>query len=103
MKSTRRQFLITSLGAVSALALSREALAEAPTVSESDPAARALGYKPNAAQVDRTKYPRYAVGQTCSNCVYYQGRPTDTFASCTLLGGKRVAGRGWCSVYVKKA
>ena len=103
MKSTRRQFLITSLGAASALALSREALAEAPIVSESDPVARVLGYKANATKVDRAKYPGYVVGQTCGNCMYYQGSPTDVFAPCPLLGSKRVAGKGWCNAYVEKA
>ncbi|MFP3615501.1 High potential iron-sulfur protein, partial [Paraburkholderia sp. SIMBA_050] len=48
MKTTRRSFLITSIGAVSALALSREALADAPMLSETDPTAVALGYKADA-------------------------------------------------------
>jgi len=102
MKSTRRQFLITSLGVASALTLSHEALAEAPVASESDPIARALGYKANAAQVPRAKYPKYVAGQTCRNCAYYQGKPTAALAPCTMLGGKRVAGGGWCNAYVKK-
>jgi hypothetical protein len=104
MKSSRRTFLITSLGAVSALALaSREALADAPHVAENDPTAVALGYKMDATKVDKAKYPKYAAGETCSNCQFFQGKATDAFAPCPMFGGKQVAGKGWCSAYSKKA
>ncbi len=104
MKSSRRTFLITSLGAASALALaSRQALADAPKVAESDPTATALGYKMDATKVDKAKYPKYAAGESCSNCQFFQGKPTDAFAPCPMFGGKQVAGKGWCSAYSKKA
>lgn len=104
MKSSRRTFLITSLGAVSALALScREALADAPKVTESDPTAVALGYKMDATKVDKAKYPKYAAGEKCSNCQFFQGKATDAFAPCPMFGGKQVANGGWCSAYSKKA
>jgi hypothetical protein len=103
MKSSRRTFLITSIGAVSALALSREALADAPKVAESDPTAQALGYKADASQVDKAKYAKYAAGQDCGNCSFYQGKPTDAFAPCPMFAGKQVAAKGWCSAYNKKA
>jgi hypothetical protein len=103
MKSSRRTFLITSIGAVSALALSREALADAPKVAESDPTAQALGYKLDASQVDKAKYAKYAVGEDCGNCSFYQGKPTDAFAPCPMFAGKQVAAKGWCSAYNKKA
>ncbi|GAB7526920.1 high-potential iron-sulfur protein [Paraburkholderia sp. 2C] len=103
MKSSRRTFLITSIGAVSALALSREALADAPKVAESDPTAQALGYKADASQVDKAKYAKYAAGEDCGNCSFYQGKPTDAFAPCPMFAGKQVAAKGWCSAYNKKA
>ncbi|CAB3725892.1 high-potential iron-sulfur protein [Trinickia soli] len=104
MKSSRRTFLITSLGAASALALgSRQALADAPKVAESDPTAQGLGYKLDATTVDKAKYPKYAAGQECSNCQFFQGKPTDAFAPCPIFGGKQVSGKGWCSAYSKKA
>ena len=104
MKSSRRTFLIPSLGAVSALALaSREALADAPHVTESDPTAVALGYKMDATKVDKAKYPKYAAGEKCANCQFFQGKPTDAFAPCPMFGGKEVANGGWCSAYSKKA
>lgn len=105
MKSSRRTFLITSLGAVSALALaSREALADAPHVAETDPTAVALGYKMDASKVDKAKYPKYAAGEKCGNCQFFQSKTaTDAFAPCPMFGGKQVANGGWCSAYSKKA
>ncbi|HTI17483.1 MAG TPA: high-potential iron-sulfur protein [Trinickia sp.] len=103
MKSSRRTFLITSLGAASALALSRQALADAPLVSESDPTAAALGYKADASQVDKAKYPKYAAGQKCGNCQLYQGAPTTDHAACPMFGAKQVKAAGWCNAYTKKA
>jgi hypothetical protein len=103
MKSSRRTFLITSIGVASSLALSRQAFADAPKVSESDPTAVALGYKADATKVDKAKYAKYAAGQDCSNCSFYQGKPTDAFAPCPMFGGKQVSGKGWCSAYNKKA
>jgi High potential iron-sulfur protein len=103
MNTSRRTFLITSIGAASALALSREALADAPKVAESDPTAQALGYKMDATKVDKAKYAKYAAGEACGNCSFYQGKPTDAFAPCMMFGGKQVAAAGWCSAYNKKS
>ncbi|MEX3823575.1 high-potential iron-sulfur protein [Paraburkholderia sp. BR14262] len=103
MKSSRRSCLITSIGVASTLALSRQALADAPKAAESDPTSQALGYKLDATKVDRAKFAKYAAGQDCSNCTFYQGKATDAFAPCPMFGGKQVAGKGWCSAYNKKA
>ena len=103
METSRRTLLISSLGAASALALSRQAIAAAPLVSVSDPTALALGYVLNATTVNKAKYANYAAGQTCSNCTYYGGKPTDATAPCPFFGAKQVEGAGWCRVYQKKA
>lgn len=103
MKSSRRTFLITSIGVASSLALSRQSFADAPKVTESDPTAVALGYKNDASQVDKAKYAKYAAGQQCNNCQFFQGKPTDAWAPCPMFGGKQVSGKGWCSAYTKKA
>jgi hypothetical protein len=104
MKTTRRTFLITSVGVASTFALgSRAALADAPKVDEADPTAQALGYKADASKVDKAKYTKYAAGQDCGNCQFYQGKPTDAFAPCPMFSSKLVASKGWCSAYVKKA
>ena len=103
MKSSRRSFLITSLGVATTVALSRQAFADAPKASEADPTSQALGYKLDAAKVDKAKYAKYAAGQDCSNCTFYQGKATDAFAPCPMFGGKQVSSKGWCSAYSKKA
>jgi hypothetical protein len=106
MKTTRRTFLMTSLGVASALTLpaARQALAaDVQKVSESDPTAQALGYKEDATKVDKAKFARYAEGQICGNCSFYQGKMTDAYAACPMFGAKRVAEKGWCSAYNKKA
>ncbi|WP_025599283.1 high-potential iron-sulfur protein [Burkholderia sp. WSM2230] len=100
MKTSRRHFLLMSVSAGSSLALSRVAFgAGANALSETDPQARALGYKEDAAKVDKTRYPQYAADQKCSNCSLFQGKATDTYGGCTLFGDKQVAARGWCSSY----
>ncbi|WP_118181831.1 high-potential iron-sulfur protein [Paraburkholderia phosphatilytica] len=103
MKSSRRTFLITSIGVASSLALSRQAFADAPKVAETDPTAQALGYKADASKVDKAKYAKYAAGQECDNCSFYQGKAGDAFAPCPMFAGKQVSGKGWCSAYNKKA
>jgi hypothetical protein len=104
MKTSRRTFLISSIGVASTLALSRTAFAaDAPKVEESDPTAQALGYKLDASKVDKAKYTKFAAGQDCGNCSFYQGKPTDAFAPCPMFANKQVASKGWCSAYNKKA
>ena len=103
MKTSRRTFLISSIGVASTLALSRQAFADAPKVTESDPTAQALGYKADASKVDKAKFAKYADGQDCSNCSFYQGKAADAFAPCPMFAGKQVSAKGWCSAYNKKA
>jgi hypothetical protein len=104
MKSSRRTFLITSIGVASTLALSRQAaFADAPKVTEADPTAQALGYKEDATKVDKAKWAKYAAGQDCGNCSFYQGKAGDAWAPCPMFGGKQVSSKGWCSAYNKKA
>ncbi|CAG4907228.1 high-potential iron-sulfur protein [Paraburkholderia gardini] len=103
MKSSRRTFLITSLGVASSLALSRQAFADAPKVTENDPTAQALGYKTDASKVDKAKFAKYAAGQDCGNCSFFQGKAGDPYGGCPMFAGKQVAATGWCSAYNKKA
>jgi hypothetical protein len=103
MKSSRRMFILQSAGVATALGLSRAALADTPALAESDPTAQALGYKSDATQVDKAKYPKYAAGQMCANCVLYQGKPGDASGPCPIYAGKAVSAKGWCSSYAKKA
>ena len=105
MQHKRRMFLIGAAGvAASGLAVSlfTSAQGDAP-LSESDPQAMALGYKSDAAQVEKAKFPKYAAGQICGNCQLYQGKPAGATGPCTLFQNRLVASQGWCSAWVKKA
>ncbi|MGF6370744.1 hypothetical protein OKW40_003494 [Paraburkholderia sp. RAU6.4a] len=103
MSSSRRTFLIASIGVASTLALSRQAFADAPKVSETDPTAQALGYKADASKVDKAKFAKYTPGEQCSNCSFFQGKAGDAYGLCPMFAGKQVAATGWCSAYNKKA
>jgi hypothetical protein len=102
MKSTRRQFMILSAAGACTLALNGKVQAQA-MVAETDPQAVALGYKPDATKIDKTKYAKYAAGQECDNCALFQGKAGAAAAGCALFAGKQVSGKGWCSAYAKKA
>ncbi len=77
--------------------------APGPLVQESDPTAVALGYRADAATVDKTKHPAFAEGQRCATCQLYQGTTGAESAPCPLFQGKQVTAKGWCASYVKKA
>jgi hypothetical protein len=102
--STRRAFVMTVIGGSAALATARVAAqAAAPVLPETDPQAVALGYKADNTKVDKAKYPQHTATQMCSGCNFYQGKPADAMAPCQLFAGKQVAGKGWCTAWVKKA
>jgi len=102
----RRDFLKMSTLAVATVAIgvrAGESVAQGAQVDEKDPTAQSLGYKHDASKVDKAKFPKYAAGQTCSNCQLFQGKPGDAWGPCPIFGGKNVNAKGWCSAYVKKA
>lgn len=102
----RRSFLkVGSLAVVSAAIAGGvdDAAAQGAQLDEKDTQAQNLGYKHDATKVDKAKFPKYQAGQTCANCSLYQGKPTDAWAGCPIFPGKQVAGKGWCSAWVKKA
>lgn len=72
-------------------------------LAEDEPVAVALGYRHDAAQVDAGKYPRWAAGQSCSNCIQYHGEAGETWGGCGLFPGKLVNAGGWCNGYAAKA
>ena len=100
MINTRRTFMITVAAAGAALTTVAQAQAK---VDEKDPQAVALGYVADATKTDTKKYPKYAAGQHCANCSLFQGKATDAAGGCPLFAAKQVAGKGWCSAWVKKA
>jgi len=100
MIKTRRTFLMTVAAGSAVLAPSVHA--QPARLDEKDPQAVALGYMHDATKVDTKKFPKYAAGQVCTNCGLYQGKATDAWGGCPLFGAKQVAGKGWCSAWVKK-
>jgi hypothetical protein len=101
---TSRRIFLATLPAVGALALGvKQAAAAAAPLSETDPAAAALGYKADATKVDVKKFRNYIKGSQCAGCQLYAGKPSDAAAPCAIFGGKLVAGKGWCAAWAKKA
>jgi High potential iron-sulfur protein len=80
----------------------RAGAAAAATLDVNDPQAKALGYTPVSTKVDAKANPMYKPDQKCSNCLQYQGKPTDASAPCTIFAGKLVDAAGWCKVWAKK-
>lgn len=99
----RRIFMLQAAAAGCAVA-SGSALAQgAAKVDPKDPQAVALGYVEDTAKADKAKFPKHTAEQRCNNCQLYQGKAADAQAPCGVFGGKQVAGKGWCSAWVKKA
>jgi hypothetical protein len=101
MNDTRRA-IIKNLGAAAGLSAAlpwRGARSVEPgpgRLDVKDPAAVALGYVESASQVDIKKYPGYAQGSNCENCLQLQGAPGNNYRPCSLFPGKLVAVSGWC-------
>jgi High potential iron-sulfur protein len=96
---SRRAVIKTlAVGAAAAALPARPATSvDLPKLDVSDPAAVALGYVENAAQVDSKKFPRYVQGSNCDNCLQLQGKPGNNYRPCNLFPGKLVSVSGWCS------
>jgi len=101
LTNTRRVFMLQSLVGCVAVGSALQARAQA-MVAESDAKATALGYKADATKVDKSKQPKYAAGQVCTNCALFQGSASAAAGGCPLFAGKQVAGKGWCNAWVKK-
>jgi hypothetical protein len=101
MQFTRRAALeLIGLAAVVAAALPWRRIEAAepdpPRLAVNDPAAAALDYVENAAQVDGKKYPNYSPGSNCENCLLLQGTAGNNYRPCSLFPGKLVSVSGWC-------
>jgi hypothetical protein len=99
MNVTRRA-VVQNLGLAAALSAAppwRRAQSAAPKrLDVKDPAAIALGYVENVAQVDVKKYPDYVPGSNCENCLQLQGSAGSNYRPCNLFPGKLVSVSGWC-------
>ena len=99
MKVTRRLLVknLSVAAAASAALFSRGSRGdELKRLDVKDPTAVALDYVENASQVDLKKYPAYAKGSNCENCLQLQGSPGNNYRPCSLFPGKLVSVSGWC-------
>ena len=72
--------------------------AEPAKLDVNDPAAVALGYVENAAQVDAKKFPALSCrDRTATTACSCRARPATAYRPCSLFPGKLVAVGGWCS------
>lgn len=102
--TTRRKFVLTTLPAAALAAVAARASAQQPArLQETDAAAVALGYRHDAAKVDRAKFTTYAAGRNCANCSLFAAKGNEEWAPCAAVGNKLVNAKGWCSAWVKKA
>ena len=106
---SRRSFLALA-GVAGALAglrftstLAQGGTGQLPHLSESDGAAKALGYVEDAGKVDKTKFPAFKPGAHCATCNFYQGKASDAFGPCQIFPGKAVSAKGWCASHSPKA
>jgi len=88
--------LAIAAGVAAALPSRRIWSAEPQRLDVKDPAAIAQGYVVNVSQIDPKKYPQYAQGQSCENCLQLQGTAGNTYRPCSLFPGKLVSVSGWC-------
>jgi hypothetical protein len=85
----------------------KDALVPAGThpVSESDAVANALGYRPNAKDVDATRFPQRknsaAKNQCCKVCANFTAVNED-WGKCLVITGGLVSSEGWCESWTKK-
>ena len=106
---SRRSFLKGVALAVPAGSVALQAkvarASDLPQLDEADPAAKALLYVHDAANVD-TSNPmaaRFEAGQNCANCALVQGNDGDAWRPCQIFPGKLVNANGWCAVWAPKA
>lgn len=99
MTITRRRVikdLGLAAGMSAALPLRQTSGAEQERLDVKDPAAIALGYVSNVAEINVKKYPEYVPGSNCENCLQLQGNAGNDYRPCSLFPGKLVSISGWC-------
>jgi len=94
-----RRLFIHQVAATACLVVARNAFAESPMLSPSEPAAQALGYTADATQTDRKKFPNYAPGDRCSACAIFVTRIGENSGTCPLFPDRMVAADGWCNAF----
>ena len=106
----RRNFLKLGIkaggGALALGAIPLELVAQ-DEVSPDDPLAQAMGYEPDATQVDTSKFPKRAgdagANQFCHNCALFGGSEGDAMGPCSIFQNRLVHAGGWCNAWVAKS
>ena len=104
-KMDRRQFLILPVFGVLSTSLLKSVQAQpqpqpaTQLLSETNPQAIGLGYKMNTASIDRRRWTQFVPGQSCGNCIQFQGARGNAQGSCRIFGDQAVMAAGWCSLY----
>lgn len=91
--------MIKSVLAAATLPFAQYVRAELPLLSEKDSIAKALGYKADAKCVDKKKYPKYASGQNCNECISFSATASDDIGNCSQLSDRLVSAKGWCCAF----
>ncbi len=103
MITNRRTFLFKVVPAIAAVTvLGNNAIAEPKLSADNNPAAKALGYVPDAANVDKQKYSKYQESQKCATCTNFTAINANS-GTCTMYKGFEVEASGWCSAWAIKA
>jgi High potential iron-sulfur protein len=100
-KDRRRWLQCVLLAIGSGPGMAASGMAASTLLNESDPEAMAYGYRANAKQVDRSKYPSYDGRQTCVNCKLI-AFGTGIQRPCSVFPGRLVSAGGWCKAWVRK-
>lgn len=97
--SRRRLIKQLALGASALLAASGSQGANPKRLDMKNPAAVALGYVEDASLADTRKFPSYAKGSNCENCLQLQGTAGSAYRPCATFKGELVSIKGWCSAW----
>ncbi len=99
MQNSRRNFVVTGVALGLALSRGGSAFAQAVKLDPKDTKAKEFGYVEMAHKADKVKYPNYAEGQNCSNCVLFSGKPNEPTGMCELFPNKLVPVGAWCGAW----
>jgi len=111
-RGNRRVFmlkLVATGGAVAAGPASATDPADKPVekatvkVSETDAYPKSMGFRFDTTTVDKAKFPRHDVSQSCTECQLFSGATGDEWGTCSFFK-RLVPPKGWCRNFkVKKA
>lgn len=103
---SRRRFLIDTAVAVTALPLGAQLLGrnawaqDLPMLPLDNAQAKALNY---VESTDGLSHPSFKPGSDCAGCQFYTNASAAEAGPCTLFPGHKVAAKGWCSAWAKRA